>query len=308
MTNSTIKKISLGAAGVLTAGLFGFLFKSFIGAAGMGNLILALAGSVLFLAVFLLQTILASDVRISPAVIVLEVLAMAVFFFGNISLIFLIGMLINLGFLIAAHYSGGIELKTTLDIHFSKTSRVIMAFATLALALFASFTYVGTFDLKNPAAAKRSLEVIIRPFEPLVARYIPNFSSRNTIKDIATAVLPADFRLAPADQKAQAVSQISARLAETISGFAGVQVQIADRIIDILYKATVGKVVTLSPAMQTVVLSGFGVLFFFFLKFLLFFVDWAAVLVGYGLYSLLKTFEFFRIEMHDVPKRVIVLE
>jgi len=303
-----VKKISLGVLGCLAALVFGYFFANFIAVPETGSFVAVFLSSAIFLSVFLLQVTLATDLWLSPLFIVIEMIGISLFFLGSFSIVLLIGIIIGIGFLIAANYSGVSEVKNNLEIHFYRNSRIVMAFATMALALFASFAYVGSFDLKDPAAARKNLEVILRPTEPLVSRYVPNFSSLSTIKEIAAAILPAELKLAPADQRAEAIFQISTRLAESFSGFAGIPVIPNDRIIDIAYRATIGRILGLSPLAQTSVLVGLGVLFFFFIKFILFFVDLAAVGLSYGFYHLLKAFGFFRIEMQNVAKRVIVLE
>lgn len=307
MSTAAIKKISLGVAGFVAALIFGYFFKMTIGSASTANLVGLLLSAILFLSAFLIQTVIGSDKFISPLFIVLEVLGISLFFFGNFSPVLLIGIISGLGLLITAYYQGGSEINNNLDIHFIKNSRIIMASATMALAIFVSFAYVGSFDIKNPVAAKKGLELVVNPLTPLVSGYIPGFSSQNTLKDIALAALPADFKLASPAQKADAVSQISTRLADTLSGAVGTSVFAGDRVIDIVYKATIGRLAGLSAVAQTGVLVLFGIVFFFMIKFALFFIDWAAVFTGFGIYKLLLAFGFFKIEVQNVPKRVIVL-
>lgn len=260
------------------------------------------------LSTFLLQTILAGDKRLSPLSIVLESLGMSAFFFGGFSVILAIGMLLGLSLFLMAYYAGASEIKNDLEIHFSKISRAVMRLATMGVALFASFAYVGSFNLKSPVDAKQKLEVLVKPVEPIVARYVPNFSSKSNLKEIAAQILPADLKLASETQKNEAIAQISSRLADTLTNSVGVRVAPMDRVIDILYKASIGRMLTLTPLLQNLILIVLGLIFFLFIKFLLLFVDWGATLLGYGFYALLKTFGFFKIELQNVPKRVIILE
>ncbi len=308
MTRVSSKKIALGIAGVCAALLFGYCFSGFIAAATAVSFLGVCASAALFLSLFLIQVMVAADVKTTMLFVVLEIAAISVFQIGNFSPVLGAGILAGAGFLIMAYYGGVSEIKSRLDIEFTKTSRVIMGSATLALALFASFAYVNSFDLKNPAAARKNLEVIIKPAEPIVSRYIPNFSTQNTLREIAAKMLPASERLSsPADQ-ANTISQISVNLTDALAKLTGARIAPTDRVIDVVYKATLGKVVSLPPLTQTIVLIAFGVIFFFFIKFILFFVDWAAVGIGYGWYRLLKAAGFFAIEMQNVPKRVIVIQ
>lgn len=309
MSNNILLKVSaLAIATAVSGAALGYFLKNFIAAPSVGSLVAALVVSVVFLAVFLLQTLLSPHFWVSAGSVLAGSLGAVIFFLSANPPLLAVGFLAMLGFLLAAYRSGKSELNNNLQIHFSKTSRIVMGFATMGLAIFASLVYVGSFDLKNPTAAKQNLEVLIRPAEPLVARYVPDFSSQNTLRQIAAKVLPAEFKLAPEAEKQQAITEVSSRLAQTVSNFAGVPVSASDRVIDIVYKATIGRILSLPPLAKTLLLIGFALVFFFFFKFLLFFVDWGAVLAGYGMFKALEAAGFFKIELQNVPKRVIVLK
>ena len=307
MNSAIAKKLGIGSAGVLAALLFGAVFSSFLASPSGLNLVWTLAVAAVFLAVFLLQTVLVDDTWMPILFTGAQVFAISLFLLRDPSPMLLLGGAICFALLVAASYFGKLEVRNNLTIHFPKISRVIMVYATMAIALFTSFAYVGSFHINDALETKKNLEVLIGPSEPLIGRYVPNFSSRNTIREIAAAILPSEFKLATPAQKAEAVAQISTRLSESFGGFTGVPVMASDRVIDIIYKATIGKILNYSSFTQSLFMIGFGILFVFFIKFLFLFVDWAAVLIGYVLYRLLKMLNFFKIEDREISKSVIIV-
>lgn len=303
-----VKKISLGLSGFFAALIFSALYHNFVTDPGLGTMIIAFVGAAFFLSIFLIQCFLGGGAWVSPAFIVLNVLGMSALFLGNLSVILLTGMIAAVAMLEIAYYNTQTELKESMEIRFWKTSRIVMGLGTMAVAIFASMAYFSMFKLDDPAAAQKTLEVLVRPVEPLVSGYIPNFSVNSSVNAIAEALVPSELKLAPENQKREFIAQAAAKLSDAFAGFARVKVAIGDSVIDILYKATIGKLAQQSPSYQNLILIAVAIVFFFFIKFLLFLIDWLAVLLGYAFYHLLLSFRFFRIELQNVPKRTIVLE
>lgn len=308
MNKLLIKKAALGVAGLLAALLMGGLFAGFISAPSAGAFIWTLAGAALFLGIFLIQTFVGGKHWITPVFLIVESLGAGLFLLDKISPVFLVGLLVMIALLVSSFYTGQAELENSLDIHFSRISRIVMVYATLGLAIFISFAYVASFDLKDPAAAKSSLAAVVKPIEPMVSGYIPKFSAMDTITQLAGKLLPEELRSAPLEQRNLAITEVSSRLSETFGKLTGVPVSGKDRIIDLIYKATFGRLLGLKPIFQTLSLVAVGIIFFFLIKFLFFFVDWAAVGLAFLIFKALEAGGFFRIELRDQPKKVIVLE
>lgn len=302
-----LKKTSLALAGVFTAVLFGWLLKNFFSFPGLGNLTYAAVGAAIFLAIFLLQALLISDIWINSAAILLEVSSISLFLVGHSMLVLFAGAVVCLVLLITAATNARTVAKDSMEIRFWQISRAGIGLATTALALFSSMAYITRFDLENPVESKKTLEVIIKPMEPFVSSYLPGFSANNSLKQIAANLLPAELKLAPEATTSQLINETAARLAQTFEGFVGIAVRPADSFIDITYKATIGRLLKQSATVQNIILIIAGFLLFLFLKFTLFAVDWVATAIGYGLYRILLELKFFKIDVQNVPKQVIVL-
>ncbi len=302
------KNLVLGSAAALIALAFGYFFRAFIDSPTFARFLIAAIVGIVFLAVFLIQSLLASNFWVSAAAVAVEVLALALFFFANFSLVLAVGVLSSAVILILAYYYGHSDMKSNVDINFLKTAKAVMAWSGMALAIFASFAYVSVLDLGDPVAAKKTLEAVIKPAEPIVAAYVPGFTTRSTIGQIAAKLLPPDLTLASDAVKSQFITELSARLSQTFGGFLGVKAMASDSVLDLIHRATISRLLNLSPFLQNLLLIATAILLFFFVKFVLFFADWLAVGLAYLFFQLLLKFGFFRFELQNVPKKIILLE
>ena len=303
-----VKNLTLGLAATLTAGVFGYLFANFIATGTLTSLISALVAGVFFLAAFLIQVLLSKNRGLTAVFVVASVLAMSAFFLGHFSLVLIAAVGIALVMFFLAYHNGQSELENNLDLRFIRASRVVMGLATMALAIFASFAYFASFDLKDPVAAKKNLEVLVRPVEPIISGYIPGFTARSSLIQIASRLIPEELRLASQETQNAFVQEFSTGLSQTLSNTFGVRVSPGDSVIDILYNGTIGRILSLSALAQSLVLIGVALAFFFLIKFALFFVDWLAVLLAWAVFKILLAARFFRFDLQNVPKKVIMLE
>jgi len=301
------KILVLEAATIATALLFGFLFRNFINAPALFPLILTAVGAIVFLAAFLLQTILVPNAKFATAATAISVFSMSLFLIGRGSPVFIVGAVIALALLISAYHSGQSDVKNNLTVRFWKIARLVSAAGTMAIAVFASLAYFSLFNPSDVNASKNALNVIINPLEPVIAGYLPGFTGKSTLLQIASRSLPAEFQLAPVDVKNQAINQVASNLAQAFSRVAGITVRNSDSFLDILYRASFGRLANLSPILQTLVMAAVALVFFFFIKFILFVVNWPAILLGFLVYRLLLASGFFKIELQDIRKESIIL-
>lgn len=305
---ANLKVLLLGAVPIAVAAVFGLLFKTFVAAPSLIGLVFVLITGIFLLALFLIHTLLNDRFWVGAGFIVLIVAAMTVFFIGKGVLLVLVGGIIAAAAFIEAYHNGQSEIKNSIEIRFWHIARKALSMATVAIAVFLSLAYFASFDLKNQKAGEQALEVVIRPLEPIVAGYLPGFSSRSTLTQIARRSLPPELQMAGPEIQNQAIGQVAGNLAELLGKTFGISVRAGDSVVDIIYKATFGRLLKLSSSLQTLILMGAAIALIFFVKFALFFVDWLAILLGYALYQLLWGFGFFKIELRNKVKKVILLE
>lgn len=308
MTKSKlIKTISLGVASAAFALIFALFFKSFLSLGGLTALIFLVLATVLFLAVFLIQTLLLDGFSTNAAIVLADCVLIALIFIGNFSFLILVSILAMGGLLLTGYHAARLELKNNLDIRFFKTSGYVLKYASSALAIFAVTTYIALLNLEDPQAAKAALEAIIKPVEPITAAYIPGFKITDPLTEISRKIMPAEVQSASPAKQSDFIKASSDRLADAIGGFVKTIISTKDSIVDVTYKATIAKLLKLTPFMRNLILAGAGLVSFFTLKFLLIFIDWLAILVGFGIYNLLWGAEFFKVELQSKTQKVIVL-
>jgi len=265
MSKTVIIKTSiLGFLNLLGALAFGYFFSLLISVPSVSSLIYLLLAAIVFLAFFLVSSLLSGHFWITAGFILSSVVLLNVFLLNSFTVILLVGGFITLGLLIQAYYSSRAEVKNNLTLKFWKISRPAMSLATIALAIFVSFGYISSLNLQDPENSRQVLEALIEPTEQLLSNF-----------------LPGELTVA----SAQATAAVT----------------------DLLYDYTIRPFLKLAPVPQTAILVGTALITFFFIKFVLFFINWAATLLGYVIYKSLWSFGFFRTELQNKPKESIIL-
>lgn len=302
-----IKTISLAVVSAVFALIFGLFFKSFINLGGLSAAVFLLVTTTLFLAVFLIQTLLLDSFLVNLIITAIDAALIAIVFIGNFPILILAAAAVMAILLLAGYYAARLELKNNLDIRFFKTAGYVMKYASSALAIFAVITYLALLNLEDATAAKRVLASVIKPIEPITGAYIPGFTIDDPLTEISRKIMPNEIKSASSAVQTEFIRASSVRLAGAIEGFIKVSVVSSDSILDVFYKSTVAKLLKMGTFARNLILAGAGLLAFFMLKFLLVFVDWLATAIGFGIYRLLLGAEFFHIELQSKTKKTIVL-
>lgn len=303
-----IKTISLALVSAVFALIFSLFFKSFLNLGGLGAAIFLLVTTTLFLAVFLIQTLLLDSFLVNLVITIIDAALIGLVFIGNFSILILAATAVVIILLLAGYYAARLELKNNLDIRFFKTAGYVMKYASSALAIFAVITYLALLNLEDVTAAKRALASIIKPIEPITSVYIPNFTINEPLTEISRKIMPNEIKSASSATQAEFIRASSIRLAGAIGSFVKATIVSSDSILDVFYKSTVAKLLKMSALTRNLILAGAGLLAFFMLKFLLVFVDWLAIVVGFGIYQLLLGAEFFHVELQNKTQKVITLK
>ena len=73
------------------------------------------------------------------------------------------------------------------------------------------------------------------------------------------------------------------------------------------YNATLGRIATLSPEIQKVIMISIGLLIFLTMKGTLGFGNWLVLIVGSLIFQILKSAKFYKIETESREKEIIIL-
>lgn len=302
-----IKTVAIAIFSAASALLFSLLFNNFINLGDLPSLLFLVAATIVFLAVFLLQSLLLDNFSVNLGISVLDVVLMTVIFFSHLSIIMIAASIGVICALISAYYLARLELKNNLEIRFFKIGNNLMRVASSALAIFGIIVYLSLLNLQDPAAARKAVTALVKPAEPITAAYIPGFKVTNSLIEVSRKLIPEELQSAPQATQEEFVRQSSTRLSETIGGFLKVLVRPGDSVVDIVYQATIAKFLKLSSLAKNLVLVGAGLLSFFFVKFFLIFINWLAIMLAFGAYQLLWGAGFFKVEIETKTKKTIVL-
>lgn len=303
-----IKTVGIAVFSAVSALVFGLLFKNFLSAGNLASLLLLALGMAVFSAIFLIQSLLLNNFSVNLGIASVDGILITAVFWNSLSILMVLAGVGIIGTLIAAYYGAQLELKNNLDIRFFKIGNNLLRYVSSALAIFAIIAYLSLLNLKDPVAAKKALSAVIKPAEPIAAAYIPGFTVDNSLIEVARKLMPADVRASSQAAQNDFIQNSSQRLSDVIGGFTKTAVRTTDSVSDIFYKATVVKFLKFAPLVQKLVLIGAGLFTFFLVKFFLIFVNWAAILLAFGIYQLLWGSGFFKIELESKTKKVIVLE
>ena len=301
------KIISLGGVVAFFALIFSYAAGNLLSIGSFSSALLTLIASVLFLSAFVIQVFLVDNFLISSGMILVQVTAMTIFLGGSLSLVMFAAILIAIALLISAYYNGRLEVKNNLEIRFFKTGRVILGSASSAIAIFVIVAFISILNFEDPAAAKQHIGIVVKPLEPLASAYIPKFSITNSLTDISLKLLPKEADSIAPGARAAIVQEAAQRVADVIGNFTGLKIRPAATVTDILYDLTIGRLTNLPPILRTVFLVFGGFLIFLLLKFLLIFVNWLALGLGWLFYQMLFNLGFFKIQTQNVEKHVISL-
>lgn len=303
-----VKALALIAGIFIPAVLFGFLFRNFTSSANLNSLILASASSLLLLGMLVVFTMLTDKFWWAFSGFVISSLLLAIPFSNHFSGILVIGAALNVILLLFAYKNTRADLKNNLTIRFRKTAYSSIGYASSGIAIFAIMAYLSLLNFKDPASLQKTLAVAIKPLEPVFVSYIPNFSFSHTIAQTAANLLPDDLKIAPAQIKSEIVKQATDRLIGVLAPYVKTPVRAGDQLIDIIYNATIGRILNYSPLVQNLILFAVGILIFLLVKFFLIFANWIGVGVAFVIYQILLKTKFCEIQLQSINKEVIVIK
>lgn len=306
--NFSVKVLLITSLPVLSALFFGLFLKIFTGSAHLGIFFATLIAGLMLLATLIVFNLLQDNRSWAVSCFALSAIAMLLPFAVNISIILSSGSLAAFVLFLMAHQKTRVAVRNGLKVNFWHTAHLSVGAVSSGVSIFAVLAYLALFNFSDPSSLKKTLEVAIKPIEPIFSQYIPNFSIRSTLTQIAANLLPDDLKLAPPEIKSQVIQQASERLTVVLGNYIKIPVKVGDKVIDIVYKATLGKILNYSPLVRNLILIAAGLIIFLLLKFVLIFVNWLAVLLAFGIYQLLLNLKFFEIQLQQIDKEVIVIK
>jgi len=200
-----IKLLSLSAVLILSALFFGYTLYLFNQALDLNSAIWLLISIILFLSLFILQTIIIKNFYALAGLCLAETLVMLIPFYRHMSLLLLAASISTFFILLWTVWNNRQYMKNLLKISFSTTVARIAAKASIALIIFGVLVYISFIT-----------------FQDIVDSLLQ--STQSIVQTVVTQFIPA----APLDVSAQVQDLFLTQLSElpenikklTVAGFA----------------------------------------------------------------------------------------
>jgi len=304
----------VGAAGLVSALAFGYFLRLFLGG---GNQLLVLTPIlVLFLIVFVLQTLFLKGGNIVHSLAALESAGIMVFFLDYFSWYFLAALAALLGFFWLAVYRGRAEIDVQMKVRFSRIEKKVLAQVFTGISLLISLMYVEIAGLGNLGITQKQIDNLLRPAEPIVQNLlIDNFSFNMTVYQFAEASvinqlagqLGVPINSVPAAVKSAAINQSLNALQGQAAGY-GVTFQNNDTISQVVYNYLVGQIKKIPEAFRLVIPAGVALIIFLTVRGLGTVVRWLVSVPAYLVYELLLLTGFARLSLESRSREIIILQ
>lgn len=249
--------------------IFGYALAHLFAGTSFEMLALAVVSGVVFLALFLIQALMANNFRILACIAAGESLAMLLAFYPDISAINGAAAVILLVLLLWAYFFGSREANNVFKIRLSQIGPVIVGRALTGLSIFVTIAYLGTVNFFEPAAARQFIFGLIKPVEPLTLSIVGG------IMPGATGALRESGLLS------------------------------AESLTDIIYQSTAAKILLLPKLYKNLIMAAVGLLIFLTMKGLSPLIRILVVPLAFIFYRFLQAFGFFHIELESRSKEII---
>lgn len=304
-----IKTISFGFFVMLAGLAVSYAFTQVILTQSGDWLLGTLVGSVVFLALFSLQTIFLRGLFLPGVLIAGEVLALGGFFIDNYSIVRAVFLLLVFLILLFSKIAVAQELAGALKVRFFKTAGVAMGYATRGLAIFFTVFYLSFLAFQDPGILKSHL-ISAGKFTPgfSLDQPIENFLERFSVDSKSGGgSLFSSFNLGIPGLKEQLASEYRGEIEQAISNIAGTRVRLTDTLGDTIYQVATKKLENVSAPIRTALWVMAGVVFYLTVRFGLYLFSWLSILIALFLYYALLGLRFFHIKFEQKNQEVIEL-
>ncbi len=164
-----IKMLSFSAVLTASALFFGYALSAFDQARNLNSLIPLLIAAVVFLALFILQSLIVKNFLFAGGLCFVETVAMIIPFLNKFSLLLAAAAVVVFLLLLNAIFSNQQQFKNILKFHFFTVGGQFIARASVALILLGVIIYAGSFSFKDV------VDLLLKSNQPAVQGLISQF-------------------------------------------------------------------------------------------------------------------------------------
>lgn len=311
---SIAKIIILSVFGTVAFFSFGLFLKLFFSNGNFNFLLISIFSALIFLVVFLLQSLFIKNFSNAALVVLFECLGLFAGFYDRIFNPMIIGSAVFVLFILfLANQSGRSETRNAIKISFRKIGKATLPKAIAIIVLFSSIVYVSANE-KGFFISQSNFEKILLPAAAIIKRIYPAIDLSLPIKELSVDLaneevgkLP-NFELLPKSERAKIVNQSAKEMEDTISSFFGGEINSTLNIYQVSYGFAAKKFNEFSKETQSMILIGVAFMIFLTLEGLAWPFRLIITFLAYIIYEILLATEFATVSLEGISKETIVLK
>ncbi|MBI4119282.1 MAG: hypothetical protein HY456_00355, partial [Parcubacteria group bacterium] len=187
------KIIFLSLVSILLAALSGYLLLAAFQNGEARSYFWAIITLCLFLAAFVLHTLLIKYFQTQVLIIILESAALTAFFLQPfikfLSIVTLTLWSVGMLFLIWGAYAGYQYLQSNLKIKFFQLATRTLRGASTGLAIILVILYIAFYGTQGIPLSQGTVQLFLRTMQPFAQRYVASFSLDLTINDLFREII-----------------------------------------------------------------------------------------------------------------------
>lgn len=309
--NYKLKIIGMGIVGVILSFFVGYFSSHYFNNGDSTSIILLVVFTILFLALFILQSIISQNTVTDNFLIIATTTALFLPLLNKFSWIILLILALVYLFFWIAQKRGRNKNENLMKIDIFQIGRYVLPWAITSLSLFISVAYLLVSNVDNGILSPKSIMSLIQPAQPLIKNLvIPDFSFTMTVPQLAKSLAQKEVQKEFVQDPAGAVNQLTNTTLEMIKEKAA-QVDIFftnnDNIGKILQNYISNQLNGLSKQMRQLIEIVLALLVFVSARSLGTIVGWFVLPVTYLIYELLKFVGFIKLGAEQRDKEIINL-
>ena len=300
--------------GVGTAAWISYLLTAFHTLPSPSSLVNVGLVAILMLVVTLFQAVLIQSPQFNFILVVLEVIALPVFFYQNFSAWFLLAMVTFVISWLLGFARARAILNDAVRISFWRYSTVMIAAAITAFALFLAFFYVGLYQ-KSGGITFTAYKFVVGGAAPGLQYVAPNFSPDTKVDAFLNGTIrdyfedQPEFSNLPSSTKESAVKEAETGVQARIVAFTKQVLKPGDTVASYTFRwASDGIRALQERGLGAFVVIGIFLIIYFAIRSVMFFVKWPVLLFAYMLYLLLQAVGIISITSETRQKEIIIVK
>lgn len=312
--DTSVPKLSaIAVVNVLAALLLGFVLKEVVGDGGLtvGNILAVIGANILFLSLFILQTLFLKSFKLQTILVGLETIVLVLPFIFNWSGALLLATVALFVFLLKAVKGGMDEMENQIKIQFFPIEKRTLPAVITALSIFVSILYVSVNGLGAAFISKSAFRILLKPADPLIqSLLVKDFSIDMSIAKFAEVLAIKQFgdafAILPPAAKSQAMAEVLKQLHMQVAGY-GIKFENTDTVSDVFYSYFVRQFNLIPESYRSLIPIVIFLLTYFTIRSLGGLLRWVVSVPVYVLFQFLLSTGFARIAQETRNREIIIV-